>query len=204
MDGLGGPGRPLGDPDMSSTPRLRVIGLAGGLALLALAVGFLLLSRGQSSSTAATGHTVIPLSQRPGAKVNKPKRKAPARKPVVKQPPAKKPVAAKPAETEDGLPSSLTAALASNRVVVVSLYVPNVELDETAMLEARAGASAAGAGFLALNVLDEGQSRPLTKKLGVLEDPGVLVFARPQKLVVQFAGFADKEIVAQAARNAGL
>lgn len=185
---------------MSSGPRLRVIGLAVGLALAALAVGFLLLSSGQSSSTAATGHTVVPLSQRPGAKkAKKPVHKAPARKRA-----PKKPAVQKPAASEDGPPSSLTAALARNRVVVVSLYVPNVELDEMAMLEARAGAAAAGVGFLALNVLDEGQSKPLTKKLGVLEDPSVLIFRRPEELVVSFSGFADKAIVAQAARNASL
>jgi hypothetical protein len=188
---------------MSETPRLKVIGIAAGLALAALAVGFLLLSRGQSSSTAATGHTVVPLSQRANAnkKAKKPARKAQAPRPAVKKPVVEK---SKPATNEDGPPSALTAALARDRVVVVALYVPSVELDEMAMLEARAGAAAAGVGFVALNVLDENQSKPLTKKLGVLEDPSVLVFRRPDEVVVSFSGFADKEIVAQAARNASL
>jgi len=38
----------------------------------------------------------------------------------------------------------------------------------------------------------------------VLEDPAVLVFRRPDQLVVRLSGFADMETVAQAARNAGL
>ena len=64
--------------------------------------------------------------------------------------------------------------------------------------------SAAGVGFVALNVLTESQARPLTKQLGVLEDPAVLVFRRPNVLVVRFSGFADMQTVAQAARNTGL
>lgn len=171
-----------------------MIGLAVGLALLALGGGFLLLSGGQPTSDAAT-HTVVPLSKRQG-KANQVKR-------TVRKPAAKKPVA-KPAATQDGLPAVLAEALARNRVVVVSLFAPDVELDDMAMREAKAGAAAAGAGFVALNVLNEAQSRPLTKQLGVLEDPAVLVFRRPGELIVRFAGFADKQTVLQAARNAGL
>jgi hypothetical protein len=187
-------------------PRIKVIGLVVGLAVLALGAGFLLMSRGQPSSDAAQ-NTVIPLSQRPGAKPAKPKARAnrPARKPKAKPKPAPKPKPKpKPAATDDGLPGALSAALARNRVVVVSLYAPDVELDDIAMQEARAGAVEAGAGFVALNVLNESQSRPLTKELGVLEDPSVLVFRRPGELVVRFSGFADKQTVLQAARNAGL
>jgi hypothetical protein len=181
-------------------PRLKVIGLVVGLAVLALGAGFLLMSRGQPSSDAAQ-NTVIPLSQRKGAAKPKAKPNRPARKPKAKPKPAPKP---KPAATDDGLPGALTAALARNRVVVVSLYAPDVELDDIAMREARAGAAEAGAGFVALNVLNESQSRPLTKELGVLEDPAVLVFRRPGELIVRFSGFADKQTVLQAARNAGL
>lgn len=186
---------------MSSTPRFRVIGLAAGLAVLALAAGFFLLSRGQASSSAAvTPNTVVPLSQRTNGKAGKKAVKKPAaRKPVVR-----KPAARKPAVAENGLPTALAAALSRHRVVVVSLYVPNVELDEVAMLEARAGADSAGAGFVALDVSKESQARPLTKLLGVLEDPAVLIFRRPNELVIQFAGFADQQTVFQAARNAGL
>jgi hypothetical protein len=196
----------LGRAAVNEGPRVKVIGLVVGLAVLALGAGFLLMSRGQPSSDAAE-HTVIPLSQRKGGKAAKPKPKArpnrPARKPKAKPKPAPTPKP-KPATADDGLPGALSAALARNRVVVVSLYAPDVELDDMAMQEARAGAVEAGAGFVALNVLNESQSRPLTKELGVLEDPAVLVFRRPGELVVRFSGFADKQTVLQAARNAAL
>jgi thiol:disulfide interchange protein len=189
---------------MSEAPRFKVIGIVVGLAVLALGAGFFLLTRGQSSSSAASTHTVIPLSQRTNGKRAKTKAhpvKHRAVKPVRK--PTTKP-ASKPAAQQNGLPSALDAALSRSRVVVVSLYAPRVELDDTARLEAQAGAAAAGAGFVAVNVLDEAQARPLTKQLGVLDDPSVLVFRRPDELVIRLTGFADKETVEQAARNAGL
>jgi hypothetical protein len=182
---------------MSSTPRIRVVGLAGGLAVFALVAGFFLLSQGQTSSSAATTHIIVPLSKRMHGKTMKHAVNTPA----VRKPAAHKP---KPPATVNGMPAALAAALSRNQVVVVSLYAPNVELDATAMREAQAGAAAAGVGFFALNVLNESQAGPLTKQLGVLEDPAVLVYRRPSSLVIRFSGFADKQTVFQAARNAGL
>ena len=193
---------------MSSTPRFKIIGLVGGLGALALAAGFFFLSQGQPSSSAATSHTVIPLSKRVHTTVKKHALKRIVRKPAVAKPkpavikPKTKPVVTPPAA--NGLPAALTAALANNRVVVVSLYAPNLQLDDMALREARAGAAQAGFGFVALNVLNERQSRQLTKQLGVLEDPSVLIYRRPSELVSRFSGFVDKQTVAQAARNAGL
>jgi hypothetical protein len=188
---------------MSETPRFKVIGLVVGIAVVALAAGFFLLSGGQSTSSAASTHTVIPLSQRKHSNAVKAKAKHRANPPA--KPAAKpKPKPPAPAANDDGLPAALTAALVRNHVVVVSLYAPRVELDDMALREAKAGASAAGAGFLAVNVLSDAQSRQLTKQLGVLEDPGVLVFKRPGDLVTRFSGFADKQTILQAARNAAL
>src|SRR3954452_22842050 len=190
---------------MSEGPRFKVIGLVVGIAVVALAAGFFLLSDGQSTSSAASTHTVIPLSQRKHAKKAKAKHVKPAVKPVAKPKPKPKP--AKPpaaAAQQDGLPLAVSAALARNRIVVVSLYAPKVELDDMALQEAKAGAAEAGAGFVAVNVLSEVQSRQLTKQLGVLEDPAVLVFKRPGDLITRFSGFADKQTILQAARNAGL
>jgi hypothetical protein len=143
----------------------------------------------------------------------KPAAKASVKKPVVK--PAAKPVpvvpakpappaapAAKPVDESD-LPKVLSAALAGHRVVVVGLYDPDSPVDEMALAEARAGARAAGAGFVALNVFAEAQSRPLVELLGTLESPGVLVYRRPEVLFARIGGFADSETVAQAAANAG-
>ena len=64
------------------------------------------------------------------------------------------------------------------------------------------GRAAAGAGFVAINVLAEAQSRPLLELLGALENPGILVYRRPDVLFARMGGFADSETVAQAAANA--
>jgi hypothetical protein len=126
----------------------------------------------------------------------------PAAKPVrVAKPVAVAKPAAKPVD-DSGLPRVLSAALAENRVVVVSLYDPEAAVDEIALAEARAGASATGAGFVALNVFAEAQSRPLLELLGTLENPAVLVYRRPDTLFARISGFADRETVAQAAANA--
>jgi len=143
----------------------------------------------------------------------KPAAKAPVKKPVVK--PEAKPVpvvppvaAARPAKPpaaprdESDLPRVLSTALAGHRVVVVGLYDPDSPVDEMALAEARAGAQAVGAGFVALNVFAEAQSRPLLELLGTLESPGVLVYRRPEVLFARIGGFADSETVAQAAANA--
>jgi hypothetical protein len=192
---------------MESPPRLRLIGLVAGLGVLALGAGYMMLGRSQPSSSAAE-HKVVPLSQRPHRKAKNTAHpaKRPARKPkpVTRPRPRPRPKPAATPPTENGLPGTLAASLARNRVVVVALYAPKVELDDMALAEAQAGAGAAGTGFLAINILDESQTGPLTKELGVLEDPAVLVFRRPGKLVTRFSGFVDKQTVFQAARNAGL
>ena len=107
-----------------------------------------------------------------------------------------------PVASVSGLPASIAAALAANKVVVVSLYVPGARVDEIATAEARAGAQLVGAGFVALNVFDEASSTLLLVKLGMLEGPSVLVFKRPGEVAVRMAGFADRETVAQAAASA--
>jgi hypothetical protein len=101
-----------------------------------------------------------------------------------------------------GLPAPVARALGQHEMVVVSLYNPYSEVDGIAFAEARAGAGLAGAGFVPLNVLSKAQVGKLTEQLGLLPDPGVLVYVRPAALVVKISGFADKETVAQAAQNA--
>jgi hypothetical protein len=193
---------------MSSSPRLTVVAPAAGLCVLALGAGFFFMSRGQESSQAATGLTAQQLVQRAAAN----RKTAVTPKKAVKTPVAKRAVTPKPrpkpkATRVDrtlnaGLPSTISSAFWGRKVVVVALYAPDVPLDEMAVAEARAGAGAAGVGFVALNVLHESQARPLTKLLGVLEDPGVLVFRRPGDVFLRLSGYADQQTVAQAARNA--
>lgn len=185
------------------------------LAVLGGVVATFIVARPPSSAGDDSPSLVRPkLTRAPVRKPAKPVAKAPVRKPVAKravQPtrvpaakpvPVAKPVAvAKPVD-DSGLPRVLSAALARHGVVVVSLYDPEAAVDKIALAEARAGASAAGAGFVALNVFAEAQSRPLVELLGTLENPAVLVYRRPAALFARVGGFADRETVAQAAANA--
>ena len=162
----------------------------------------------KGAPTAAVHKSVKPVAK-PKAKA--PVRKqalTPAAKPKAKPKPKPAPVVpvAKPKpvqpKPDNGLPAVLNAALAQNRVVVVGLYDPDSAVDKISLDEARAGAKAAGVGFVAINVFAEAQSRPLVKLLGALENPGVLVYRKPDTLFARFSGFADGDTVAQAAANA--
>ena len=101
-----------------------------------------------------------------------------------------------------GLPTPLATALGRYKTVVVSLYDPYSQVDGIAFAEARAGAALAGVGFVPLNVLSQAQVGKLTEQLGLLPDPGILVYVRPGTLVAKMSGFMDKETVAQTAHNA--
>ena len=177
------------------------------LAVLGGVVATFMVARPPSSAVDDTPSLVRPKLAKP-APVKKPapaKAKAPVTKakpapvPLVKPKPAQP---AAPAVDANGLPRVLSTALAGNRVVVVGLHDPDSALDRMALAEARAGARAAGAGFVAINVLAEAQSRPLLELLGALENPGILVYRRPDVLFARMSGFADSETVAQAAANA--
>ena len=114
--------------------------------------------------------------------------------------------APKPRVAANGLPTPLDELLHTHRIVVVAIYDPEVPSERTiALPEARAGAIAAGAGFLAVNVLDARVAGPLTQIAGngtILPDPGILVYRRPGTLINTIRGFADREAVAEAVANA--
>ena len=115
---------------------------------------------------------------------------------------AKAKPAVNPVVPPSGFPVVVDKALRQHEVVVVSLVVPGARVDELAAAEAEAGAKLGGAGFLALNVLDEGVGRSLLAKLDPGQDPSVLVVTRSGEVAVELAGFADRETVAQAAASA--
>jgi hypothetical protein len=75
-------------------------------------------------------------------------------------------------------------------------------VDEVAAAEAEAGAKLGGAGFLALNVLNEGVARALLTKLDDAQDPSLLVLKRSGEVALALTGFVDRETVAQAAASA--
>ncbi len=118
--------------------------------------------------------------------------------PAAKPTPARTPAAVAPS----GLPVAVATALESKRVVVVALFSPGSAIDELALAEAQAGAKAAGAGFVAVNVLREGQGRAMARLLGVTDSPTLLVYRAPGTLTFRLDGFADLDTVAQAALDA--
>jgi hypothetical protein len=103
------------------------------------------------------------------------------------------------------LPAPLQWQLAHNKVVVVSFYNPNADVDAISVAEAHAGATVAGVGFLLVSVLDNKVAGILTALLpdgGLLPEPGVLIYRAPGTIAVRMDGFADRDSIAQAATNA--
>jgi hypothetical protein len=194
---------------LSLSPPIRYAALAALLAALLIGGGMTMLGHGETS--VAAPHVIKHHPFGPG--VNKKGTVAP-KKHSTKAAKAKAtpivPVARKApsqpsfviAALAAGLPKAIAQALGRHQTVVVSLYNPYSEVDGIAFAEARAGAKNAGVGFVPLNVLSEAQVGKLTQMLGLLPDPGLLVYIRPGTLVARIGGFADKETVAQAAQNA--
>jgi hypothetical protein len=129
------------------------------------------------------------------------RKQAHAAKKVTPKKVAPKKVAPKPIMLLPGLTPEVAAALRSHDVVVVSLFDPQSRVDQISLAEASAGAKAARAGFVPLDVLTQRQAGPLVRQLGVLPDPAVLVYRRPGDIVARFDGFADRDTVAQAVAN---
>jgi len=102
-----------------------------------------------------------------------------------------------------GLPAQIASKLRYSKVLVVSLYTSTGAGDQSAVAEVRSGAREVGAGFTAINVLDEKQARAIAEFGGPVDSPSVLVVRRPGKIVTQFTGVVDSKVVAQAAHNAG-
>jgi hypothetical protein len=134
----------------------------------------------------------------------------PVAKPAVKHH-AKPKAKAKPVQRGNlvysTLPKPLQWELSQHKVVVVSIYNPNANVDAIAVAEAHQGAVDAGAGFLLVSVLDNKLAGILTALLpggGLLPDPGVLVYRAPGDIALRLDGFHDRFAVAQAATNAGV
>jgi hypothetical protein len=191
------------------SPQVRIFALVAALA----AVGGLLFVFTAGRGSAAEADLALP----PVAAATAKPTKAPA---VHKTAAAKAPAAAKakaatpkaPAKPAPlnpvleipptGFPVAVDRALLRHKVVVVSLIVPGSPIDKLGAGEAKAGAKLGGAGYLALNVLNERVAHAVLTKLEGLEEPSVLVFDRSGQVVLALEGFVDRETVAQAAANA--
>jgi hypothetical protein len=123
--------------------------------------------------------------------------------------PAKKPTPAKTmrvrgsnASAPAKAPTPLERELQAHRAVVVVFYAPGASLDALTTREARAGAQAADAGFLAVDVSKESAVAALAKEHALRAAPGILVVTRGPEVAVRFDSFEDRETIAQAAANA--
>jgi hypothetical protein len=197
---------------------IKILALVGLLAIAALGATTLLLGRSHPSTSAqaptqihhrrvATTKTATPAAPHAHAKPAHAKSVTPATKA-----PAATHTRAKPAAPKRygnlvyaDLPAPLQWQLALHKIVVVSLYDPNADVDAISVAEAHAGAVDAGAGFLLVSVLDNKVAGILTALLpggGLLPAPGILVYRAPGELMVRLDGFADRTSVAQAVTNA--
>jgi hypothetical protein len=202
---------------LTLSPPVKIAALCGLLAVVLIPGGLMFMGRNSGDSAAPTPvithhpfgpgvKTTTTKTATPAAHATPKTHKAAPAQPKQHAPVARpKPVvdqAAVQAALNAGLPAPLAEALGTHETVVVSLYDPYSQVDGISFAEARAGAALAGVGFVPLNVLSQAQVGKLTAQLGLLPDPGLLVYVRPATLAVKISGFADKETVAQAAQNA--
>lgn len=190
---------------MKASVHLRGIVIAGVLAAVALALGFVTLAMNQSTSQAAP-HTIVPLKLRHHAPAV---RKAAAAattktKPKAKAKPKPKPDKNLVAALHAGLPRSVARALAARPVAVVELTSGSDTVAGLAAGEAKAGASDGGASYVAVNVDNNGGDvEVLTRLLGHLPvAPATLVYVRPAQLVTTLPNFNDRTVIQQAVESA--
>jgi hypothetical protein len=115
----------------------------------------------------------------------------------------------RPAVTK-GIPTPLADALKHHAVVVVALVTPKSEVDALTRAEAKAGAAAAQAGFVTIDVANNAQVAALTALVSssaspqdrLLDAPAILIFQQPQTLYVRLNGYSDADTIRQAAANA--
>ncbi len=200
--------------NLTVSPQIRIVAIVGLIAALGLGASMFMLgghgskTNTQSATTAAVRHHAPPAQ--PTTTPAKPHATKPrtATKHVAKTVHHRH--AAKPAKFHGNpvyaqLPPALQWELAHHKVVVVSLYNPSSNTDAISVAEAHAGAVAAGAGFLLVNVLDNkvaGILPGLRTDGGLLPDPGVLVYRAPGDVAIELDGFNDRDAVEQAAKNA--
>ncbi len=191
---------------MTGSAHLRGIVIAGVLAAVALALGFVTLAMNQTASKAAT-HTIIPLHLRHHVAGARTTSSATTTTQAAKTKKPKTAARVNPnftAALKAGLPRSIARALAAHPVAVVELTSPGDQIAQLALGEARAGSALAGATLVPIDVDGNGGDvEVLTRLLGKLPiAPATLVYIRPATLYVTLPGFNDRTIIQQAAANA--
>jgi hypothetical protein len=179
------------------SPPIRILAIVGVLAAVGLGIVLFTHNRSASSSSSLPPVTQVHTKSSTATHTT-----TPTTKPVVK--PAVKPAVTHRVVLLPSLPSPVAHALRSSKVVIVAVYSHGGNGDMSAVQQARQGAKAAHAGFALVNVLDENIARSLSTFGGdSVSPPAVLIVKRPGKIVNQFGGYTDSNIVEQAALNAG-
>ena len=179
---------------MASQLRLQVLAPIAVVAVLGLAVSAFIMSRNQPGASDADA-----IAARIAAKKHQTSTTPTKSKPdPVDTTPTQTPDPPKPKHHA----SSLKTALAHHSVVVVLFYEPGATYDAIQTREARAGALAANAGFVTINVSKNKQVAKLAAEYGVLESPTVLVMKRGPKLSARLEGYYDRTAIVQAVKNA--
>jgi hypothetical protein len=173
---------------MASQLRLQVLLPIAVLAVLGLAVSAFIMSRNKPGVSDADA-----IAARIAANHHEPTTTKP-------KPPATNPTPTPPKHAHHA--STLKSALAHHSVVVVLFYEPGSDYDAIQTREARAGALAANAGFVTVNVSKNREVAKLAAEYDVLESPTVLVFRRGPKLKARLEGYNDRTTIVQAVRNA--
>lgn len=174
------------------SPPVRLLALVGILAVIAVGLLLYTQTRTSSASPSAAGATQTLGRSHAGSATHR--IHATSTEPVRTAPKI---------QLLPGLPGPVAHALRYSKVVVVSLYAAGASGDRAARQQARAGAASAHAGFAAVNVLNERIAAGLDRFAGATSSPTVLVVRRPGRIVNRFGGYADQDLVAQAAQNAG-
>jgi len=185
--------------------RFRIYAAVALTSLFVVGGGLFFISH-SSSSSAASVHQIKPLHPHARTRVAL----APPKVTMTKaQTKASKKLGRRPAVIA-GVPTPLADALKHHSVVVLALVAPKATVDQLTLSEAKAGAAAAGAGFVAINVANNAQVEALSGLVGsssdpqnrLLDDPAVFVFQKPQALYVRLNGYTDADTIQQAAINA--
>jgi hypothetical protein len=165
---------------MASQLRLRVLLPVAILGILGLGIGAFATTR-SAPETSNADAVAARIAAKQNTKTQKP---------------------SKPANKPSPQVSPLEGALRRHSVVVVLFYAPGDDYDTIQARETRAGALAAKAGFLALNVTKNQQVAALAAEYDVREAPATLVFTRGPRVAYRVAGYLDRQAVAQAAADA--
>jgi len=165
---------------MASQLRLRILLPVAILAILGLGVGAFATTR-NAPGTSDADAVAARIAAKQNDKTQKP---------------------SKPATKPSPQVSPLAGALRQHSVVVVLFYAPGDDYDTIQARETRAGALAAKAGFLALNVTKNRQIAALAAEYDVREAPATLIFTRGPRVAFRLAGYMDRQAVAQAAADA--